>query len=136
MCFAVYLASGKPLQSTYWNKAIPAFYIEGVPDDHVVRRQFSQPYVYYAGSHQGCGCGFLKDGEANLDLQRSQADYMSLSATVREAVSSGTSSEVFACWEGDQNQQPEHIDSVTPREMNEQSFQLKERQLLHVRPDA
>ena len=59
MCMVVYVASDYALPTSAWDQARPRYYVEEVSDrDAPVRRHFSQPCVYYAGSHEGCGCGF------------------------------------------------------------------------------
>ena len=73
MCMAVYFASDYSLPTSAWNQACPRFYVvELAAHDQSVRRQFSKPFVYYAGSHEGCGCGFqygeYEEFEEDADL--------------------------------------------------------------------
>jgi len=60
MCWALYLASEKPLPQIPWDKDARAFNTQELSDSDLgVRKQFSLPYVMYMGSHLGCGCGFM-----------------------------------------------------------------------------
>lgn len=136
MCLAVYLASSTEVRPIAWNTAAPAFYLEPVLAGQPVRQQFSLPFVYYVGSHQGCGCGFSKDGEVGAERDLCQANYTALGRTIREATADGSKAELFTCWEGDQSDQPESIQSVTPSEIEAPAFQLQELQKLLVAPDA
>ena len=67
MCMMVYLAADQPLREVAWNEAAPAFNTSPLAsDEHRVRRQFSKPHLIYAGSHEGCSCGFQL-GEYSLE---------------------------------------------------------------------
>ena len=132
MCLAVYLASSLPLRAVAWDKAAPAFYLEPLAEGESVRKQFSLAYVYYVGTHKGCGCGFSKDGEVGEELKACQENYVALSRTIREAISVGARAELFTCWEGAQRAAPAFRGSATPFELQTPSFELKELQLLQV----
>jgi hypothetical protein len=55
----VYLASEQPLTAAPWNEKAPGFHITDLaPDERRVQSQFTKPFIVYAGSHDGCGCGF------------------------------------------------------------------------------
>jgi hypothetical protein len=136
MCLAVYIASSNLLPPVAWDKDAPAFYLESVPAGEAVHRQFSLPHVYYAGSHEGCGCGFFKEGETGEEAERCQANYAALARVLRAALSGGVKAELFACWEGNQGDPPEIFESVTPDELESPSFQLKELQFLRVAEDG
>lgn len=131
MCLAVYLASSQPLATSEWNEKAPAFYLKAADGDSV-RGKFSLPHVYYAGSHEGCGCGFFKEWKPDEELSRGQENYIALARTLREALARGARMELFSCWEGDQDKKPESVGSVTPDELEEPPFELKELQLLRV----
>jgi len=113
MCHALYIASDKPLPLREWDEENPGFWV-GVlhEDDLVVRKQFSLPFVVYAGSFEGCSCGFVYDnepiGDDELELQYDQQARESvkrLGEYVSNILKDG-SVEMFACWEGEQEQEP------------------------------
>src|SRR5579862_3212367 len=59
MCMMIYVASDYALPTLAWDKDHPRFHVTGLTErDEPVRKHFSKPFVYYVGSHQGCGCGF------------------------------------------------------------------------------
>lgn len=132
MCLAVYLASDTPIAAVAWNEDAPAFYIEPVAENEVVRKRFSLPFVYYAGSHEGCGCGFSKDGEIGPDLERCQKNYIALGQTLREALSHGAKVELFTCWEGEQSCAAKFVATTTPSQLEAPSFELRQLELFHV----
>ena len=136
MCLAVYLASDLPVDEIAWNKDSPAFYLEETAGSEPARKQFRGKYVYCAGSHQGCGCGFSKDGEPTEELARSQADYNALAAVLRSALHRGAKLQLFTCWEGDQADEPESVQSISVGALAEPLFQLQQLELLNVTSEA
>ena len=59
MCMMIYIASDRPLPLIDWQDEFPAFHVRELREEEMaVRTHFKKPYVYYAGSHEGCGCGF------------------------------------------------------------------------------
>jgi hypothetical protein len=116
-----------------WNKQKPEFCVadlsKGPPD---VKKQFSLPYIYRVGSHQGCGCGFLKDGETGDELQQTLADYARLAAYIADARQGGADIQLFCCWEGDQNRQPESHKSIDSDALLQNDFEFSERTLYSI----
>ncbi len=106
MCLAVYMASPLPLPLIAWDDH-PAFYVEEVPHDDLVRAHFSHPNVYYLGAHEGCGCGFahgllpLKTEDDRKNDDAGRASVAALKSYVGAAASSAPA-ELYACWEGEQ----------------------------------
>ena len=140
MCLMVYIASERALRTVPWNEESPGFHVtELVERDAKVKDQFDFQHVYYAGSHEGCGCGFqfgeypdVEDDDR--DEKRKSLDefsrYLSRElATVREV-------EVFACWDGDQGAAPEHSRQLTPRSLLADSFYFFQRERSRFKPEA
>ena len=70
MCYMFYLGSDVPLPTSEWQKESPAFHLSSCGEEiKEVKRHFTKPEVYYAGSHEGCGCGFFFDKNDDPDLQ-------------------------------------------------------------------
>jgi hypothetical protein len=130
MCLSVHIASAVPLPVGVWNPEARAFYLELVPEDAPIRDRFSLPFVYFAGSHLGCGCGFQKY-EDDDESDKTQANYTALAGVIRDAVSPASSVEVFTCWEGD-DREPEFLETVSVSELLRPEFVLIERQFLRV----
>ena len=58
MCMMVYIAANEPLELIEWVEDSLFCVTELSKDELRVRKQFSKPFVYYAGSYEGCSCGF------------------------------------------------------------------------------
>jgi hypothetical protein len=131
MCLSIHIASDLPLPVSTWNSDARAFYLEAVPVDAPVRARFSLPNVYFAGSHLGCGCGFIRY-ENDDERDKTQANYTALAGVIRDVLSPASSVEIFTCWEGDHGREPEFLESVSVSELILPEFELKERQFLRV----
>jgi hypothetical protein len=132
MCLAVYLASSQSIPTSEWNESTPAFYLQTTAEGEPARKQFSYPYVYYVGSHEGCGCGFSKDFDFGEDLDASQQDYAALGRLLRDATVRGAKLELFTCWEGEQSSEPESVSTITASEIEAQAYELRQLELLRV----
>ena len=136
MCLAVYVATDAQLPVGQWDEHAPAFYLEAVPASERVRKQFRYPSVYYAGSHEGCGCGFFKDGKEGPELEQSQDSYRALAGALSSALQSGAKVQLFTCWEGEQTAAPESVDDVNLEQLIEPDFEFQQLSLLNVLPAA
>ena len=133
MCLAVYIASDKPLPLISWVEERPSFYVEEVKKDEAgVKKQFKYQYIYYAGSHEGCGCGFFKEGEVGDELAQVEENYNNLSAYLKKSKETGAKLQLFSCWEGDQKAEPEHREEIDEENLNEKQFEFKEKALYQV----
>ncbi len=136
MCMMVYIASDYPLPTRPWDEARPRFCIQELTEhDEPVRRHFSKPHVYYAGSHEGCGCGFQsgkhpgEDQAAASDANESRrllCEYLSVALQHQATV------ELFACWDGDQGEAPEHYGRIRPKDLLQEKTFFLEREFLAV----
>jgi hypothetical protein len=138
MCLVVYVASDYPLPTQAWDEARPRFHVTAVVEPgHPVRRQFTKPWVYYAGSHDGCGCGFQHRADdddegdpaettAVRDSRRRLAEFLSVALQHQPAV------EVFACWDGDEGEPPWHRGRLRPSHLVRGRGFFRERELLVV----
>jgi hypothetical protein len=135
---AVFIAADAPLPLVGWNEAQPGFHVTELSgqDDEKVRSQFSKPYVYYAGAHTGCGCGFDygRNPKYQDDVEQSRQSVASLSQYLARETASHGVIELYACWEGDQAEEPLMRKAITPEEISGESFWFEERQFLVVNP--
>jgi hypothetical protein len=115
MCLGVYLAAAVPLEPITWSPERPAFNVAGLTEhEDPVRRQFSQPHIYYLGSHSRCGCGFQASGDSDPAAgERSRA---ALAAYVGAARRMGPA-ELFVCWDGAYAVAPERRLRLTAAEL-------------------
>jgi hypothetical protein len=138
MCLMVYLGAKKPLNLIAWNDAAPAFHVSGLRDEESpVRNQFSMPYVYYAGSHEKCGCGFQYGQYRHVyyeteDQERKRESLDALSGYLSRQISRVGPIELYACWDGDQSALPEHRRTLTPHSLMSEDFQFLENELSTV----
>ncbi|MFN2510542.1 MAG: hypothetical protein ABR568_03750 [Pyrinomonadaceae bacterium] len=135
----VYIAADNPLPLIEWQENVTAFCVsELTEDEKKVSKQFSKPFLAYAGSFGGCSCGFSYGEDAIEDEDDRREDALSresvrqLSEYLSPLVKNG-SIEIFACWDGDQEAEPEETQTVTPDYFGGEEFSFKEKQFLEVR---
>src|SRR5260370_30647533 len=122
MGMVVHLASDYSLPKSCWAPARRCFHVVEVAErDQPVRRQFSKPHVYYAGSHEGCGCGFQygeyeEEEEDAATLAAAQDSRRRLGEFLSVALQHQTPVEVFPCWNGADADPPEHPWGLRPAE--------------------
>jgi hypothetical protein len=136
---ALYIASDRPLPLTppvgegqHFRTA------ELKPDQEVVRSHFSNPHVLYAGSYEGCGCGF-NYGREHPEREDYPEHLASAKKSVAELVryvhESGVR-EIYCCWFGDESEPTAHKRTVTPAILGTQDFFFRKRELLTVDRDG
>jgi len=143
MCMALYIASDEPVSGPSWSDAMPAFNVQAITDvDAKVRSQFSKPHVAYRGAHTGCSCGFSY-GETEPTSDTEQAEEQAGRASVGALRSFLTAQltrvselQLFACWEGDQGEEPVLQLTVTPSHFDDAQFSLPEKALFKVSDGA
>ena len=134
----VYIAADNSLPLIEWQENVTSFCVTELSDDEkVVRKQFTKPFIVYAGSFGGCSCGFayddspVEDGGDARDDALSRKSVRELSEYLSNAVRSGPV-EIFACWAGDEEAEPEDWLVVTPAYFGGEQFKFNERQFLLV----
>jgi len=138
MCMMVYIAADEPLPLIEWQENVSIFCVmELSEDEKLVRRQFSKPFVYYLGSYEGCSCGFSYNNEPIEDEDDRRGDAVAresvrqLSKYLSDAVRRG-SVEMYACWDGDQEAEPEERLEVGADFFGGEAFAFKEKQFFKV----
>ena len=133
MCLAVYIASNKQLPLIPWVEKDPSFcVIELAKNENGVKKQFSLEHVYYVGSHEGCGCGFFKEGEVGEELAKVEGNYNNLSTYILNAKENNSRIELFSCWEGDQTSKVEMKEKISENSLKEKQFEFKEKWFYEV----
>lgn len=134
MCMAIYIASPAKLPLVAWHEEQPAFYVDEAEAGDPVRAHFSWPNVYYAGSHEGCGCGFSYDQmpealqEPDEEAER-RASLAALRVYVARATALGPV-QLFACWEGEQSCPEKDRLQVSPDALGGDSFTFEQLRML------
>ena len=134
MCLAVYIANDHELPEIDWDESNPKFYVEIIDGrGEKIDKHLKLPNVAYAGSNQGCGCGFRKpiDTPEELlepnELEESQANYNALASYIENMKKPAASCEIYVCWEGDQEHPSEFKSLVTTEELASKEFVLEEK---------
>lgn len=134
MCIAVYIAADQPLALVPWDETQPAFYLASVdPSDSPVLTKFTKAHVAYAGSHEGCGCGFQcgeypESREPEEGLAR-RASLDQFAAYLSHELTRVGPIELYACWEGDQAAPVEHRRALTPMDLRTERFFFLQKEL-------
>ncbi len=148
MCLAIYLCSKKKLpiitypdypkaivQSPEWPAIAQRFYTMGLTDtDQVVRKHFSSQYIVYAGSYEGCSCGF-NYGREYPDYEDSHDDLLAAEESRIELLTyirKNDVIELYSCWEGDQALPKELERTIKNLELQLPTFVFREKELLHL----
>jgi hypothetical protein len=138
MCKVLYIGASEPLPLIPWIEENPGFYVSELERelDREVCGQFSLPYIFYAGSHELCGCGFCFEGSSehegpNKSFQAKRT-LQDLAKYIDDALDLGITIQMYACDDGDQQGSPEHIDRITPTQIAGENFEFKEKQFLEV----
>jgi hypothetical protein len=134
MCLAVYLGASAPLPLLEWDPERRGFHVVDVADDEqdrAVRVLLGTPFVYRAGSSDGCGCGF--QFKEDPDWAAGSAEYETEEATLRsfrdyfaDALVRLPEVRVFACWEGESDKRPLVHRRLTPDDLLHDDFSFVE----------
>jgi hypothetical protein len=119
MCYAVYLASERELPTSAWKVGESTFYVREIDAEvdgrvhaeqiePLLRRHVTKPYLYYAGAHTGCGCGFFYDlrwdpqGEERAEQEKNRASAQALVEYLEGQLEVYGQIEMVVLWEGSQ----------------------------------
>ena len=143
MCYAVYIGTDSPLQTSEWDKDDRRFHLKDLTERELpVRDKFSKPYIYYAGSNLGCGCGFFtnalldpNDAEEMQRHEEAQVSLKALASMIRENLVTSETVEMFVTWEGRQAEPPVRKRTMSPDELiSTTSHYGDDGQMLSVNP--
>jgi len=139
MCLMVYLAASRPLPliPLEANAAITVRELDA--REQGVAQWFSQPFVYYVGAYEGCGCGF-NYGRYPIENESDQEQYAAsrqsvqqLAAYLAQALEQAAELELFVCWDGDQGQAPHTRAVLTPADLGGEVFGFEPQSFIRVR---
>ncbi len=99
MCQTVYIASDAVLPIIESNPDRPEFNVKPLQDyDMAARQTIEARNVVSAGSHTGCGCGFLREDDEPADDVN--ASRIALQRYLTEALALGPV-DLYVCWNSD-----------------------------------
>lgn len=133
MCFALFIGTDDPLPTEEWSKErLRSYFSELSSEDQAVRDKFKKPCVYYAGSWQGCGCGWFSEEagsetkEDREDAERTKQSLADLRSTVEALLENHDTVELFLCWEGSQGESPRRRITLTVEDLNAEVLPMEE----------
>jgi hypothetical protein len=124
----LYLGSDVPLQTSEWKKKSPGFFLSGSDGDiKKAKRHFTTSYVYYAGSHEGCGCGFFYDQDDDPeDYEIRKTSVCGLVDSIQQALRTTSKAELLVTWVGSEKKAPSRRLEMKPYELLAKEFPLDE----------
>lgn len=131
----LHVGSDKPLPLIAWNEENPNFNVTELGEySEDVRQQFSKPYVYCLGSHQKCGCGFSygqydygeEEDKAARESVRRLSEYLSQAVEIAGPV------DLYSCWSGDEEAEPEFHENWKPEDIGGETFAFQECQFVTI----
>ena len=138
MCMVAYIASCLPLPLIPFREDAPAFNVTEITDEErPVLSHLGLPHVRQAGSHTSCGCGFnegRQHPEVHDEPAAQRADALESSARLARYVRDHRVERIYSCWSGDESEPQEFERHVTPEDLADEKFFVRERELLVIRP--
>ncbi len=127
MCFVAFISCSEKLPLIPWDKSDPGFNVRELSSyEAPVKQHFSLPYVAYAGSHFGCGCGFLKEDANSEELSDTQSSYDSLANYITGLSKNGAQCSLYFLWDGDHALEPDFFEQLTISELTTPEFEFVE----------
>jgi hypothetical protein len=96
--------------------------------------------LIYAGSYEGCGCGFqLGEHPAESlepdELFQRRRSLQEFAAYLREELPRVGTIQLYACWDGDQEEPPAHRRVLTPSSLEADDFFFLQKEFSTVTKD-
>lgn len=149
MCLMLYVGADRELPTTKaWDQDKPAFHVIPEPDPiPAITHHLQTKYVYYVGSHEGCGFGYESSQEyreslsANIpdDVKAVVKEYRVERITcmneLREYLSRITlegSVKLLVTWADREDAEIEHISTVSPSFFGGDECYLAENSLFEI----
>ncbi len=141
----VYVGVEQPVKLLPWRRETPAFCVDEVnANNQAVLRHFRALRVYYVGSHEGCGCGFLfsdwsledetllHDESIPEHVKEATAEYYGSRKQSLDQLSQHLSLwlrdgevELHACWAGEEAAEPRLYVAISPLDLTEGTFRFQ-----------
>jgi len=139
VCQRLYIATRKRLPTVTKTKAAPYLEVQEVSDPAVARGRFGpdRSFLYVAGAHVECGCGFpavVADARAKPRVPEA-ADLKSMNTLaehLRDACRGHSTVELYLCWIHEEGEPLTSRRTVTLGDLRDPSFRLRHRELLTV----
>lgn len=140
MCFFLYLASDKKIETEEWEEENPKVVICSKGDISFGKTEkFTKENNYYVSSSEGCGCGFRQkfdveypdylEVEQKIEKEKNQRQ---LFERLRKLLKDEDYIELFGCWDGDQELEIEFQREIIIDELLSNTFYFREKELIKV----
>lgn len=120
-----------------WPSKVVHFSVQEIAgDEKVVSKHFDTKLVRYAGSFEGCGCGFNASYALEWDDPPVEDDHFLAGKEsrrlLREYIERNQIRQVYACWNGDEGINTESNLDIKPEQITDPNFQIPQRILLRI----
>jgi hypothetical protein len=120
-----------------WPSKVIQYSVENLTEDNkTVAQHFSTAYVKYAGSFEGCGCGFNASYNPEWDDPPEEDCHyragIESRRLLREYVERHKIRQIYACWSGDESLTPDSSFEITPEQITNHNFEIPERVMLRI----
>jgi hypothetical protein len=117
-------------------KVVPFSVQELAGDEKAAAKHFDTKIVRYAGSFEGCGCGFNASYAPEWDDPAEEDDHFLAGREsrrlLREYVEQHSIRQIYACWSGDESLHAESHLEITPEQITDPNFQFAQRVILTI----
>jgi hypothetical protein len=139
MCYAIYIASDKPLKTIDWDENNRKLNVDKIDSkDEIIRKVFSKPHIYYIGSHLKCGCGFFYESSLTPDCDEREVarqvnqSQEELKEYIRKSLDKSKEIELYVSWEGEKEKGPLKIIHLTDKDVEKQ-LNFEERHFYRIK---
>jgi hypothetical protein len=139
LCQRLYIASRTKLRAVQRSKTAPFLSVRDAADNARARARFhpGREFLYLAGAHVECGCGFPAVPAAGdkPDATVDAADLKSMGALadhLRDACRRHSTVQLYLCWVHEEPEAPLTQRTVTLDDLRDPGFRLRHREILTV----
>ena len=120
-------------------KVVPFSVEDVVRDERAVIPHFNTSHVYYAGSFEGCGCGFnachINDWDEPCEPDERALAGRTSRLRLRDYCENNSIRQIYACWSCDEEKAPEMHIEVTLDQLIDWTFEFPERGMLNIKSE-
>ena len=131
----VFIAARTPLPMVPWSDESPGFNVTPLSEyEEKVRVHLPLPYVYCAGSHTFCGCGF-NEGREYFNPEEpasNNLDSLDSSSKLAQFIKEHGVEQIYSCWSCDEGEPQVFERSILAETLTDPTFVFRERELLTI----
>ena len=141
MCMMIYIGAQQPLTLRPWAETAPGFHVAELSlaiDE--VRTRLETSHLYYAGSYEGCGCGFQcgeysEDASSPEELAKCRQSLSDFADYLDSELGRVGRIMLFACWAGDEAEGVVHRRQLQPSTLRIAGFHFLQHEASEFVPD-